>query len=127
MSQNAKANGRRKLGVVTPTSVGLVPSPTPNGHGHLKVGNPGNIGGPGNLPAIVRELSLRAFKETGLPTLTEVASDKKADASDRISAAVNLGKFGFGSEAQGIAAAQLETPDGMKFTLVLGERDRSSD
>lgn len=116
----SKANGHKALALLSTVPVGaLVAQP----HGGALRNGGSNTGG-GSLPKVVRELSLRAFKKVGLATLVQVATDKTVDPTARITAAASLGKFGFGSESgaqQG--SASIETPDGFKFSLTLGERE----
>ena len=130
----AKSNGHKKVDQKTPTvAVGTLVA-QPNG-GSLLVGNPGNKGGTGRPATVVRERARESFYKL-IPTLEAIAdgtlkqkikfgeATAEADAafSDRISAIDKLGRYGLGAEGGTIAAAQLETPDGYTFSLVIGER-----
>src|SRR3990167_9820498 len=111
----AKRNGRKRLPL---ESTALIPQ----AHGGaLRNGAPkGSPGGPGVLPKVVRE----AFRQSAynrLPILEAIADDGEKD-SDRINAVLGLARVGLGTDESRFTAAQLETPDGFRFSLVLGER-----
>jgi len=117
-----KRNDHKKLPPVTPQNGALVRHPNANGgqlrHGSIK----GNTPGPGVLPKVVRE----AFRQSAynrLPILEAIADVGEKD-SDRINAVLGMARVGLGSDEATFAAAQLETPEGYKFSLVLGERDQ---
>lgn len=113
--------------------------PQPHG-GALLNGNPNLQAGPGVLSHAVRQVCLEKFQRH-IPTLDAIADgtlkqkitvkgvemEVEPELRDRIAAIEKLGKFGFGSEGATIAAAQLETPEGYKFSLILGDRDHSDE
>lgn len=57
------------------------------------------------------------------PGGTGIEIESSASAGDRIKAVETLGKYGLGSDASLSATAQIETADGVRFTLILGERE----
>lgn len=63
--------------------------------GLLKIGNPGNRGGIGRPPALVRE-RLRGSFEQRVTILEEIADDPTVAPSDRIRAIDLMGKYGIG-------------------------------
>jgi len=100
--------------------------PQSNGRGALLSGGmPGNRGGTGRPPDLIRQRCRESFDKR-IPILEQIADDrlKKGSAQpkvrDRILALSELAKVGLGFGAQ-IVAAQVDTPDDHTFTLVLGE------
>ncbi len=63
--------------------------------GALKVGNPGNRGGPGRLPSALRE-RLRGSLDERVVVLEQIADDESASHRDRIRAIDTLAKYGLG-------------------------------
>ena len=99
----------------------------PQAHGGalLDGGKPGNRGGSGRPPDVVRGRARDAFY-THIPILEKIAEGKlkhknvTPDFDQRMKAIDQLGKYGLPPHTQ-IVAAQMDTPDDHTFTLVLGE------
>lgn len=70
--------------------------PQPHGGGLYTGGVPGNHGGPGRPPSVLRE-RLRGSFEQRVPVLEGIADDQKADPQDRIRAMDVMGKYGIGT------------------------------
>ena len=64
--------------------------------GALRVGNPGNRGGPGRPPSALRE-RLRGSLDERVAVLEEIADNPDASDRDRIKAVDILGKYGLGT------------------------------
>jgi len=64
--------------------------------GTLRVGNPGNKGGPGRPPSKIREIARDEWAAL-IPMLRRVARSAKEATSDRLRAADQLGKYGLGT------------------------------
>ena len=120
----AKSNGHRKIEPKTSLPIGTL-VPQPNG-GALRNGNPGNKGGLGVIPKVARQRALESWYQR-IPLAEQIADDPEEKSDTRLAAWDKLGKFGFGSEGSTIAAAQVETPEGYKFSLILGERGNPDD
>ncbi len=121
VSRNKKP---QKTPVKTPVKTTAL---VPQAHGGAirQGGNPGNRGG-GRPPDLIRQRCRESFDKR-IPILEQIADDrlKKGSAQpnvrDRILALDVLAKHGFGGDTK-IVAAQADTPEGYRFTLVLGER-----
>ena len=129
VAKSSKANGRKprakKSATKTPKLI-----PQSNGRGALLAGGmPGNRGGSGRPPDVIRKRCRDSFDKR-IPILERIADDKLGKDSDqprvrdRIMALSELSRVGLGAGTQ-IAAAQVESPEGYTFTLVLGERGQS--
>jgi hypothetical protein len=71
--------------------------PQPNGRGALNAGGtPGNRGGTGRPPSIIRE-RLRGSFEQRVKILESIADDDEAPPSDRMKAIDILAKYGLGT------------------------------
>ena len=98
----------------------------PHGGALLSGGVLGHKGGGGRPPDVIRQRCRESFDKR-IPILEKIADDlvkKSSDqprVRDRIMALGELARHGFGTGTQ-IVAAQMETPKGRKFTLVLGDR-----
>lgn len=75
------------------TSKSTAVGPVRQANGQLVGGNPGNRGGTGRPPSVVRAAARARFDEL-LPMLSEIAKKKGTLARDRIRAADVLGKYG---------------------------------
>jgi len=121
-----KRNGSKTNGKMAGKMPGKLPVgtmvPQPHG-GALRIGGPpGPHPGAGRPKDIVRQASLLAYHER-IPVLTKIADSEDAKDSDKINAVMGLAKVGLSADPpQVIAAAQGETPDGFRFSLVIGER-----
>ena len=71
-------------------SVQMVPQPH---GGALQVGNPGNSGGSGRPPSVVRQRSRDGYY-TRIPTLEAIADSEKSKDADKIAAVSVLGRMG---------------------------------
>lgn len=74
--------------------------PRPNGKGALLAGGvPGNRGGTGRPPSVIRERLRGSFDER-VKILEQIADDPKATAADRIKAVDMLAKYGLGTQQE---------------------------
>ena len=117
---------QKKLAVKTAKKTATL-IPQPNGRGALLAGGkPGNKGGTGRPPDVVRQHCRESFDKR-ISILERIADDKLGKGSeqprvrDRIMALNELARVGFGGDTT-IVAAQADTPEGYTFTLVLGDR-----
>lgn len=90
MTQSRKK--RKAKASKTPGITPVVTVPQEHG-GALRVGNPGNAGGPGRPPSAVRAACAESF-DTRIPVLEQIADDPKVSKSDRLKAMDLLGKYG---------------------------------
>lgn len=106
----------RQTAVKTPVLI-----PQPNGGALLSGGKPGNKGG-GRVREYVEERAAELLTDKQVWDV-QLARAKCGDGRviDRALEIHGITKTG------GFAAAQLETPDGFKFSLILGERDGPDD
>ena|SRR3990167_4836447 len=115
----AKRNNGKGLREKTTVPVGaLVPQP----HGGALRNGGTNRGGLGVIPKVARQRALDSWYAR-VPVAEQIVDNADEKSETRLAAWEKLGKFGLGSEGDRLAAAQFETPDGFKFTLILGERD----
>lgn len=95
--------------------------PQPHGGALLSGGKPGNKGG-GRTAEYVKQRAAEILED---PVVWDIqhayAKAGKPDVLDRA-----LKVFGLG-QPTGSAAAELELPNGVKFRMMLGERDLSND
>ena len=115
---------RKKVAAKVPVLI-----PQSNGGALLSGGIPGRSGpakgSGGRPPDMIRQRCRESFDKR-IPILERIADDKLKKSSeqprvrDRIMALDALAKHGFGTGTQ-IVAAQMESPEGRKFTLILGE------
>jgi len=120
-------SGNKKPQKTTAKTTALVPQA--HGGALRTGGTPGNRGGSGRPPDVVRQRARDAFY-TQIPTLEKIAEGKlkcgnvTPNFDQRIKAIDQLGKYGLPPHTQ-IVAAQMDTPKGRTFTLVLGEGDHA--
>ena len=118
----AKSNGRKRVQPLNTVAVGTL---VPQSHGGaLRNGGSGATGG--SLPKVVREALLKSGYNR-LPILEQIADDPDVKPEVRMGAVFGMLKTGLGTEGTSIAAAQVETPEGYKFSLVIGERGDTDD
>ena len=67
----------------------------PHGGALLAGGQPGNRGGPGRVPSVLRE-RLRGSLDERVVVLEQIADDESAQHRDRIRAVDTLAKYGLG-------------------------------
>lgn len=112
----AKRSGKRSVPSGNGT-VALVPQPH---GGALQVGNPGNSGGTGRPPSLLRQQLRGAFAER-VAVLTGITDDQEAPNGDRIRAMDVLGKYGIGTireiSADDVREKLLETIGVIRDTL----------
>lgn len=70
-----------------------LPVPQPHGGSIIPGGAPGNRGGMGAVPSVVRQRARDSFYKR-VPVLEKIADSKKSKDSDRISAILGLGRIG---------------------------------
>ena len=133
MGKATKSNSRKSKpdiempGKTAGQTAGLIPQA--HGGALLRGGKPGNRGGSGRPPDVIRQRCRESFDKR-IPILEQIADDKLKKGSeqprvrDRIMAIDTLAKHGFGGDTK-IVAAQADTPEGYRFTLILGERGQS--
>lgn len=131
--KSKSANGKgKKLAGKLPALV-----QQPHGGALLSGGVPGHKGGGGRPPDVIRKRCRESFDKR-IPILEQIADDQLTDTAtgkkvvgkgkprvrDRIMAIDQLAKVGLGGDTK-IVAAQADTPEGYRFTLILGERGQS--
>ena len=97
---------RRETSAKTPATKPQ-PELLPQRHGGAlrSGGKPGNRGGTGRPPSVIRERCRGSFEDR-IVVLEEIADDAKTSAGDRIRALDLLGKYGLGTQQQ------ISGPDG---------------
>ena len=106
MAQRKRGEKRWKTSAKTPAT-NPKPELLPQRHGGALRGGgkPGNRGGTGRPPSVIRERCRGSFEDR-IVVLEEIADDAKANAGDRIRALDLLGQYGLGTQQQ------LSGPDG---------------
>ncbi len=100
MAAHKRGKKRRKTSAKTPaTKPKPELLPQPHGGALRGGGKPGNRGGTGRPPSVIRERCRGSFEDR-IVVLEEIADNPKASASDRIRALDLLGKYGLGIQQQ---------------------------